>query len=186
MYTASWKAGNQLLNSSAPEWALGSSSTATQPSVFSVMQRIGKPRDRMSMSPLLLLWHKVGLLAPRYIMQELIAINCAVCEPSRRHCRQGRETLDRICVNLSKNTSALLLGWKDLLQSICYQAADWEPQEVTPCWGLRVLSCWQVNYSSMAEALESDQGHLDRTLYILHVFPHDCSMSGPLLRPWNG
>lgn len=48
MYTASWKAGNQLLNSSAPEWALGSSSIATQPSVFSVMQRIGKPKDRVS------------------------------------------------------------------------------------------------------------------------------------------
>ena len=120
-----------------------------------------------------------GLLVPGYIMQELKAINCAVCEPSRRHCRQGRETLARICINPSKNTSALLAGWNDLLQSICYQEANWEPQEVTPCWGLRVLSFWQVNYSSTAEALECDQGHLDRTLYILHVFPHNCSISGP-------
>ena len=51
-----------------------------------------------------------GLLVPGYIMQELKAINCAVCEPSRRHCRQGRETLARICINPSKNTSALLAG----------------------------------------------------------------------------
>ena len=148
MYSVSWRSGNQPLKLSAPELSRERLFHCYIGSSFYAMQCTRKPRDHVFMCPLSLLWHKVGLLAPWYIIQELISINQVICEPSERHCRQGRKILARICINSSKNASASPPGWKGLLQSACYQVADWS-QEMIPCWGLRVdLSCWQVTYPS--------------------------------------
>lgn len=120
------------------------------------MQCTRKPRGHVFMCPLSLLWHKVGLLVPWYITQELISINQVICEPSQRHCRQGRKIVTRIYINSSKKASASPPGWQGLLQSACCRAADWS-QEMIPCWGLRVdLSCWQVTCPSAAEALQRE------------------------------
>ena len=183
MYTASWKAGNQLLNSSAPEWAVGSSSTATQPSVFSVMQRIGKPRDRMSMSPLLLLWHKVGLLAPGYIMQELTAINCAVCEPPPRHCRQGRETLARICINLSKK---MLQHCFQGERTCCNQFATKQPTESLKWWHHVEDSEFSAAGRSITLQWRKLWRAIKVTLTELYIFSMSSPTTAPSLGPYSG